>query len=124
MITSVSGSSDYFEGSVVSYSKRVKTGLLGVKPATLEAHGAVSREVVVEMAEGARQKLKTDFALAVSGIAGPTGGTEEKPVGTVWIALAGPEGTQAQLFHFGEHRGRNIRRSALAALNMLRLKLV
>lgn len=124
MITSVSGSSDYFEGSVVSYSNRVKTGLLGVKPATLEAYGAVSREVVVEMAEGARQKLKTDFALAVSGIAGPTGGTEEKPVGTVWIALAGPEGTQAQLFHFGEHRGRNIRRSALAALNMLRLKLV
>ncbi len=124
LITSVSGSSDYFEGSVVSYSNRVKTGLLGVKPATLEAYGAVSREVVVEMAEGARQKLKTDFALAVSGIAGPTGGTEEKPVGTVWIALAGPEGTQAQLFHFGEHRGRNIRRSALAALNMLRLQLV
>ncbi len=124
LITSVSGSSDYFEGAVVSYSNRVKTGLLGVKPATLEAHGAVSREVVVEMAEGARQKLKTDFALAVSGIAGPTGGTEEKPVGTVWIALAGPEGTQAQLFHFGEHRGRNIRRSALAALNMLRLQLV
>ncbi len=124
LITSISGSSDYFEGAVVSYSNRVKTELLEVKPVTLEAHGAVSREVVVEMAEGARKKLKTDFALAVSGIAGPTGGTEEKPVGTVWIALAGPEGTEAQLFHFGEHRGRNIRRSALAALNMLRLKLV
>lgn len=124
LITSISGSSDYFEGAVVSYSNRVKTELLEVKPVTLEAHGAVSREVVVEMAEGARKKLKTDFALAVSGIAGPTGGTEEKPVGTVWIALAGPEGTEAQLFHFGEHRGRNIRRSALAALNILRLKLI
>ena len=124
LITSISGSSDYFEGAVVSYSNRVKSEMLGVSEKTLETHGAVSREVVTEMAEGARKKLKTDYALAVSGIAGPTGGTEEKPVGTVWIALAGPEGTEAQLFHFGEHRGRNIRRSALAALNMLRLKLI
>jgi len=124
LITSISGSSDYFEGSVVSYSNRIKTEILGVSEKTLETYGAVSREVVTEMAEGARQKLKTGYALAVSGIAGPTGGTKEKPVGTVWIALAGPEGTEAQLFHFGEHRGRNIRRSALAALNMLRLKLI
>ncbi len=124
LITSISGSSDYFEGSVVSYSNRIKTEMLGVSEKTLETYGAVSREVVTEMAEGARQKLTTGYALAVSGIAGPTGGTEEKPVGTVWIALAGPEGTEAQLFHFGEHRGRNIRRSALAALNMLRLKLI
>ncbi len=123
LVTSIPGSSRYFEGSVVSYSNRIKTDLLGVHAGTLEERGAVSREVVVEMAEGARAKLKTDFSLAVSGIAGPDGGTEEKPVGTVWLALAGPDGTEAALFHFGEHRGRNIRRSALAALNMLRLRL-
>ncbi|UBM62390.1 competence/damage-inducible protein A [Candidatus Sulfidibacterium hydrothermale] len=124
LITSIAGSSDYFEGSVVSYSNRIKTEVLGVKPQTLEKYGAVSREVVLEMAEGVRRKLKTDYSIAVSGIAGPTGGTPEKPVGTVWIAVSGPEGSEAQLFHFGEHRGRNIRRSALAALNMLRLKLI
>ncbi len=123
LITSISGSSDYFEGAVVSYANRVKIEMLGVLSDTLEQHGAVSREVVLQMAEGARHRLKTDYALAVSGIAGPSGGTPEKPVGTVWIALAGPEGSEAQLFHFGEHRGRNIRRSALAALNMLRLRL-
>jgi len=123
LITGISGSSDYFEGSVVSYSNRIKSELLGVRPETLEKHGAVSHEAVTEMAEGARKKLKTDYCLAVSGIAGPTGGTEEKPVGTVWIALAVPGGTEARLFHFGEHRGRNIRRSALAALNLLRLQL-
>jgi len=123
LITTVPGSSGYFEGSVVSYSNRIKSELLGVRPETLDKYGAVSREVVAEMAEGARKKLKTDYCLAVSGIAGPDGGTEEKPVGTVWLALASPEGTETRLFHFGEHRGRNIRRSALAALNMLRLRL-
>jgi len=123
LITSIPGSSGYFEGSVVSYSNRIKSELLNVRPETLEKYGAVSREVVAEMAEGASKKLKTDYSLAVSGIAGPDGGTEEKPVGTVWLALAGPEGTETSLFHFGDHRGRNIRRSALAALNMLRLQL-
>ena len=123
LITGIPGSSDYFEGSVVSYSNRIKSELLGVRPGTLEKHGAVSREVVTEMAEGAKKKLKTDYCLAVSGIAGPTGGTKEKPVGTVWIALAEPGSTETRLFHFGEHRGRNIRRSALAALNLLRLQL-
>jgi nicotinamide-nucleotide amidase len=76
------------------------------------------------MALGARERLKTDFSLSVSGIAGPDGGTEEKPVGTVWIALASEKGVIAKLFHFGEHRERNIRRSALAALNMLREELI
>ncbi len=123
LITSIPGSSGYFEGSVVSYSNRIKTDLLGVRAKTLEKYGAVSREVVTEMAEGARESLKTDYCLAVSGIAGPDGGTEEKPVGTVWIALAGTGSTEARLFHFGDHRGRNIRRSALAALNLLRLRL-
>ncbi len=123
LITGIPGSSGYFEGSVVSYSNRIKMELLGVSPKMLEKQGAVSREVVIEMAEGARKKLKTDYCLAVSGVAGPTGGTEEKPVGTVWIALADTGDTEAQLFYFGEHRGRNILRSALAALNMLRLRL-
>ncbi len=123
LITSIPGSSGYFEGAVISYSNRIKSELLSVSSKMLEKYGAVSREVVMAMAEGAREKLKTDYCLAVSGIAGPDGGTEEKPVGMVWLALAGAEGTKARLFHFGEHRGRNIRRSALAALNMLRLAL-
>lgn len=124
LITSIPGSSDYFLGSIISYSNDVKMNQLGVSSDALEKHGAVSQEVVEQMAKGARERLKTDFALATSGIAGPDGGTEEKPVGTVWIALAGPDGVISQKFHFGEHRGRNIRRSALAALNMLRLELI
>jgi nicotinamide-nucleotide amidase len=124
LITSIPGSSNYFKGAIVSYSNEVKQAQLGVDAGLLEQHGAVSKEVVEAMALGAQQKLKTDFALATSGIAGPDGGTADKPVGTVWIALAGPKGVQSKLFHFGEHRGRNIRRSALAALNMLRLELI
>lgn len=124
LITSIAGSSAYYSGSIISYSNEVKQNQLGVFPKTLMKYGAVSKEVVEEMAAGARSRLKTDYALAISGIAGPDGGTEEKPVGTIWIALAGPKGVQAEKFHFGEHRGRNIRRSALAALNMLRLTLI
>ena len=124
LITSIPGSSDYFMGSIISYSNDVKMNQLGVSSDDLEKHGAVSQEVIEQMAKGARERLKTDYALATSGIAGPDGGTEEKPVGTVWISLAGPDGVISQRFHFGEHRGRNIRRSALAALNMLRLELI
>ena len=124
LITSVSGSSRYFKGSVISYANTVKMELLDVKSDVLETKGAVSREVVEQMAKAVRQKMHTDFSLAVSGIAGPDGGTAEKPVGTVWIALADENEVQSQLFHFGEHRGRNIRRSALAALDMLRLRIV
>ncbi len=124
LITSISGSSRYFKGSVIAYSNAVKMEMLDVKSGVLETKGAVSKEVVEQMATAVRQKLHTDFSLAVSGIAGPDGGTVEKPVGTVWIALADENGVQSQLFHFGEHRGRNIRRSALAALNLLRLRLL
>jgi nicotinamide-nucleotide amidase len=124
LITSIAGSSDYFKGAIISYSNEVKMAQLGLGSFLLNQHGAVSGEVVEAMALGAQQKLKTDFALATSGIAGPGGGTDEKPVGTIWIALAGPKGVQSKLFHFGEHRGRNIRRSALSALNMLRLELL
>ena len=123
LITSIPGSSLYYKGSIVSYANEVKQNLLYVDAGVLEQHGAVSRQVVEAMAAGARKQLKTDYSLAVSGIAGPDGGTPEKPVGTVWIALADKDGIISQLFHFGEHRGRNIRRSALAALNMLRLRL-
>lgn len=88
LITSVPGSSEYFNGSVVAYSNDVKRELLHVSAETLSRHGAVSRETVVEMAKGAMKTLKTDCAVATSGIAGPGGGTPEKPVGTVWIAVA------------------------------------
>lgn len=123
MITRVSGSSAYFKGSVIAYSNELKTSLLGVDPMLINEHGAVSREVVEAMAMGARKKLKTSYALSTSGIAGPTGGTPEKPVGTVWIALAGPKGVESRHFLFGSHRERNIHITALAALNMLRTKL-
>ena len=123
LITSISGSSSYFKGSIISYSNEIKINELEVSSNDLEKYGAVSQQVVEQMAEDARKKLGTDYSLATTGIAGPDGGTDEKPVGTIWIALAGPKGTKAKLFHFGEHRQRNIRRSALAALNMLRLEL-
>lgn len=123
LITGVPGSSAYFKGSVVAYSNQVKMNNLDVEKETLDKFGAVSEQVVIQMAEGVRKRLDTDYSLAVSGIAGPDGGTDEKPVGTTWIALASPEKTIAKKFLFGEHRGRNIRKAALEALNMLRLEL-
>jgi len=123
LITSIAGSSNYFTGSVVSYSNRAKITMLEVPEEEIEQHGAVSKRVVEAMATGARRKFDTDYAVATSGIAGPGGGTDEKPVGTTWIALATRHGVTSKLFHFGEHRGRNIRRAALAALDMLRLEL-
>ncbi|HPR57854.1 MAG TPA: competence/damage-inducible protein A [Bacteroidales bacterium] len=122
LITSVPGSSAYFKGSVIAYSNQVKTELLGVDAAILEKYGAVSEEVVRQMAQGVRSNLKTDYGIAVSGIAGPDGGSNDKPVGTTWIALACGDKTIAKKFLFGEHRGRNIRKAALAALNMLRIE--
>jgi nicotinamide-nucleotide amidase len=124
LITSIAGSSDYFQGSVVSYSNEVKSKVLGVPESDLIEHGAVSQQVVEAMVIGVRKLMGTDYAVATSGIAGPTGGTPEKPVGTTWIAVATPEKVVSKLFHFGEHRGRNIRRAALAALEMLRKELV
>jgi nicotinamide-nucleotide amidase len=124
LITSVPGSSEYFIGSVVAYSNRIKEAELGVKAESLEKYGAVSEAVVREMAEGIRRKFGTDFSISTSGIAGPDGGSDEKPVGTTWIAVATPEKTITQKFLFGEHRGRNIHKAALAALNMLRMELL
>jgi nicotinamide-nucleotide amidase len=124
LITSIPGSSAYFAGSIISYSNEAKISTLGVKPDTIEDFGAVSKEVVIEMAEGVKKKLNTHCSIAVSGIAGPDGGTDDKPVGTVWIAVSTPlTGTTTKRFLFGDHRERNIRRSALAALDLLRKQL-
>ena len=101
-----SGSSAYYMGSVVAYDNSVKTNILGVSPETLNSEGAVSESTVRQMAKGVRALLHTDYAIATSGIAGPTGGTPNKPVGTVWIAWATPNGTEAQCFHFGAARER------------------
>ena len=120
MITSVPGSSAYFLGSVVAYSNRIKEKLLGVDPEIIEQYGAVSREVVEQMAEGVRERFASDYSIATSGIAGPDGGTEEKPVGTTWIAVASAEKTESAVYRLGDHRGRNIQKAALTGLNMLR----
>ena len=101
-----SGSSAYYMGSVVAYDNSIKEQVLGVQHDTLLQHGAVSEQTVLQMAEGVRSLMHTDYAIATSGIAGPTGGTPDKPVGTVWIAWATPTGTQAQCFHFGAARER------------------
>jgi nicotinamide-nucleotide amidase len=120
LITSIPGSSEYYLGGLVAYSNALKVEYLGIKPETIEAHGAVSEEVALQMAEGVRKRSGSDFGLATTGVAGPGGGSAEKPVGTVWIAVAGPQGSKAKRYHFGNHRQRNIRRSALMALDRLR----
>jgi nicotinamide-nucleotide amidase len=124
MITSVPGSSDYFKGGIIAYDNDVKTDLLGVNRKILEKHGAVSKQVVLQMADGVRRLLHTGYAIAVSGIAGPAGGTAEKPVGTVWIAVDGEDKADASSFNFGSLRETNIIRASVAALNMLRLTLI
>ncbi len=122
LITSVPGSSQYFKGSVISYSNEVKIDELGVNPEVLEAKGAVSEEVVMQMAKGVRERLKTDVGVSVSGIAGPDGGTEEKPVGTVWIGYSDKQKTVAKQFNFLKDRNLNIKFSAYSALNMFRIQ--
>jgi nicotinamide-nucleotide amidase len=120
LITSVPGSSRYFEGSVVSYSNEIKESVLGVSHDTLAAYGAVSEQTAREMAEGARKVLNTTYAVSTTGIAGPDGGTAEKPVGTVWIACASPEGTYTQLLTLRNNRKVNIELTASYALYLLR----
>ena len=124
MITSVSGSSNYFEGSVICYSNICKINQLHVQENALQNHGAVSQEVVEQMAIGVKRKLNTDYGLATSGIAGPTGGTPEKPVGTIWIALATKNGVISKKLNLGYSRDRNIHVTSLSALNLLRLELL
>ena len=123
-ITSIPGSSAYFTGSVVSYANSVKSDLLGVHNEIIIKEGAVSEEVVKQMAIGAKKLFKTDYAVATSGIAGPDGGTETKPVGTLWIAIAGPNETVTEKRVFGNDRITNINRFSFAALNLLRKEIL
>ncbi len=123
-ITLNPGSSAYFKGGIIAYSNELKTSLLEVDAQLISDYGAVSREVVEAMAMGARKVMGTEYAIATSGIAGPAGGTEDKPVGTVWIAVAGPETVISRVSNFANHRERNIIRSSQNALNMLRLELL
>ena len=122
-ITSVPGSSQWFKGGVVAYSNEIKENLLGVSHQSLLDFGAVSEQVVRQMAEGVRDVMRTEYGIATSGVAGPDGGTPEKPVGMVWIAVAGPKKTIANVYYFANNRERNIIRATLTALDMLRLML-
>ena len=118
-ITSIPGASKYFVGSTIAYSNEVKKNILGVKEEILNSVGAVSQEAVKQMAIGAKQLFGTDYAIATSGIAGPTGGTKEKPVGTVWIGIASPEGVMAEKFQMGKVRERVVKKTVLVALGRI-----
>jgi len=121
LITTVPGSSAYFQGAVVPYHNDFKERILGVKSETLSAHGAVSEATVAEMAERVRQLFNADYGLASSGIAGPDGGTTDKPVGTVWISCAGPEGVETRKLQLTQDRMLNIQLTGVAVLNLFRI---
>ncbi|MBR1834760.1 MAG: competence/damage-inducible protein A [Bacteroidales bacterium] len=122
-LTAMAGASEYYRGGIVAYSNEVKECALGVSHQTLLDHGAVSEETVRQMAEGARTRLGSDYAVATTGIAGPGGGTPQKPVGTVWIAVASRQQTVARLLHFGDRRAQTIERTCNAVWSDL-IKLV
>ena len=123
-ITRVPGSSAYFKTSAVTYSNESKSRFLGVQGATLKQHGAVSRETALAMAEGVRRQAEADIGLSVTGIAGPAGGTADKPVGTVWIGLARDRGSDARLLRLAGDRERVILGASQAALHWLRTVLL
>ena len=123
LITSVPGSSEYYLGSVTSYANSVKQNVLGVPEEIIEQHGAVSSECVAAMADGVRRLMATDYAIATSGIAGPGGGSAEKPVGTVWVGVSSEKGTETYRLRFNSDRKRNIERFASSALHILLRKL-
>ena len=108
----------------MSYATSVKEKVLGVSHGDVEKYGVVSQQVVEQMATGVRALLKTDYAVATTGVAGPTGGTNENPVGTVWIAVAGPKGVVSKRYNFGNDRGNNIERAAITALEMVRQSVI
>ncbi|MCL4106420.1 UNVERIFIED_CONTAM: hypothetical protein GTU68_030378 [Idotea baltica] len=124
MITSIPGSSAYFKGSIIAYANSVKTELLEVKSKTLEENGAVSKETVTEMVRGIIKNLGVDIGVATSGIAGPGGGTQEKPVGTIWIAVGDANKVVSHKLNLTKNRSKNIEYTSIAALNMLRKFLV
>ena len=123
LFTGIPGSSGFYLGSVTSYANSVKTGVLGVPAEIIEESGAVSSECVAKMAEGIRRLTGSDFSVATSGIAGPGGGSEEKPVGLVWIGISSKDSTQTLKMTFNGDRKRNIERFASSALNALRIKI-
>lgn len=123
-LTSISGSSDYVLGGLITYSNDLKMKLAGVHAQTLEDFGAVSEETVIEMAAGGKKELGVDWCISVSGIAGPLGGSDEKPVGTVWIAIDGPNGKISRKFLFGTDRQRTVQMTVLTALNLLRCEIL
>ena len=119
-ITLIPGSSEVFRGGAVTYATPTKTKVLKVPTKTIEHLGVVSREVAEAMAQGTRQLMEADFGIATTGVAGPSGGTEQTPVGTVWIRIATPSGVTAQCFHFGKGRRKVISQATQAAYGMLR----
>ena len=120
VITAIPGSSHFYKGGIVAYSDEVKINLLGVNPETLEKQGAVSEETVIEMVKGAMKSMNSDCAVATSGIAGPTGGTHDKPVGTVWIAASMHDKIITMKANGDEGRNKNIENATLKALQLLR----
>ena len=123
MITSIPGSSKYFLGSIIAYNNSIKENILGIDKKIIRDKGAVSKEVVEEMAKNIRIKFKSSIGLSVSGIAGPSGGSTKKPVGTVWIGLSDDKKTYSKKFQLTERRDVNIILSSICILNMLRLNL-
>ena len=125
LITSVSGSSAYYKGGIISYSDEIKIAELGVSASDIESFGVYSSEIARQMALGIKIKYNTDFSIATTGIAGPAGGTEEQPVGLVWIAVIAPDGeVSSHKYFFGENRERNILKASITALNMLRKEIL
>ena len=119
VITAIPGSSHFYKGGIIAYSDEVKINLLGVSPEILDTKGAVSEEVVIEMAKGAMKSMNSDCAIATSGIAGPTGGTPDKPVGTVWIAAVTKEKVITLKVNGDEGRKKNIENATLHSLLLL-----
>ena len=123
-MVSVAGASDYFQGSFLTYTNELKNRLVDVSKHDLDTVGAVSREVVEQMAKNGREKLGVDICISTSGVAGPDGGTEELPVGTIWIGIATKDKVSAKKFQFGDHRERNIQMTVLTALNLVRCEIL
>jgi nicotinamide-nucleotide amidase len=124
LLTQYPGSSAFYKGSMITYSDDIKTDQLAIDPIIIEQKGAVSEDVAIGMAESVRIKMNTDFAISCTGIAGPDGGSEEKPVGTVWIGISGNGSAYAKKYRFGGDRTRNIEITAMTALNMLRKEIL
>ena len=124
VFTLIPGSSEVFKGTAVTYATPMKTKVLGVPAETIEKYGVVSQQVVEGMAKGVRDLMESDFGVATTGVAGPSGGTEENPVGTVWIGVASPHGVVSQRFNFGKDRENVINRATIAAYEMLRQQII